>query len=250
MVSLAFEVPYLLTMHRIPILSLVVCIAILNLSGTASAFWLLGFSDAQTLAPGHAGFIAGTGGQLSAVGHPLETSFTPFLPHAGFRLGLSDRIDVGYRLTQVALPFSSVGPSLGGELDVKYRLTDSTSPWQAAAVVGGAYSFLELEGKSRSAWSPGVELVASRALNRKVSLITELRYVFTAIPSAPRGSGENYLHAVGPDIGFKIGLTPQVSVVPEMGIFDFTGRIGGKDASGLGYQYGVVLSVGNLPALW
>lgn len=88
-------------------------LAIGFLAPPARAFWLLGFSTADTLPSGHVGFIAGTGGQFSDVGHPKETSFTPFLPHAGIRLGLTERIDVGYRLTQVALPFSSVGPSLG-----------------------------------------------------------------------------------------------------------------------------------------
>jgi len=67
--------------------------------------------------------IAGTGGQYSSVGSPQRNSFTPFLPHAGLRYGFADGWDVGYRLTQVALPYSGVGPSLGGEIDVKRRLT-------------------------------------------------------------------------------------------------------------------------------
>ena len=218
--------------------------------GAASAFWLLGFSTADTLPPGHVGFIAGTGGQFAYVGRPQKTSFTPFLAHAGIRLGLSRRIDVGYRLTQTAIPFSSAGTTLGGEADIRYRLTPAGEAWQAAILAGGAYGYLDLEGESHEAWSPGVDLMASRRLNSKYFLITELRYVYTAIPTAPGGISENYVHAVGPDIGLKIGLTPQISIVPETGLFDFTGRFKRKDASGLGYQYGVVLSVANLPGLW
>ena len=211
---------------------------------------LLGFSTADTLPPGHVGFIAGTGGQFADVGNPKETSFTPFLAHAGIRLGLTDRIDVGYRLTQVAIPFSSVTSTLGGEVDVRYRLTAPNDTWQVAVVAGGAYGFVNLESQNREAWSPGVDLMASRKLNPKLWLITELRYVYTAIPTAPGGISANYLHAAGPDIGLKIGLTPQISLIPETGLFDFTGRLQGRDASGLGYQYGVVLSVANLPGLW
>jgi hypothetical protein len=217
---------------------------------SASAFWLLGFSTADTLPPGHIGFIAGTGGQFADVGRPKKTSFTPFLAHAGIRLGLTDRIDVGYRLTQTAIPFSSAGTTLGGEADVKYRLTPAGETWQAAIVAGGAYGYLDLEGENREAWSPGIDLMASRKLNSRFFLLTELRYVYTAIPTAPGGISGNYLHAIGPDLGLKIGLTPQISLVPETGLFDFIGRFQRKDASGLGYQYGVVLAVGNLPGLW
>ena len=217
---------------------------------SARAFWLLGFSTADTLPPGHVGFIAGTGGQFADVGRPKKTSFTPFLAHAGIRLGLTDHIDVGYRLTQVAIPFSSVGSTLGGETDVKYRLTAPSDTWQVAMLAGGAYGYLNIEGQSREAWSPGVDLMASRRMNRKLWLIAELRYVYTAIPTAPGGTADNYVHAVGPDLGLKISLTPQISLIPEMGLFDFTGRLQGRDASGLGYQYGVVLSVANLPGLW
>ncbi len=216
----------------------------------AHAFWLLGFSTADTLPAGQVGFIAGTGGQLAEVGQPKAISFTPFLTHAGIRLGLADGVDVGYRLTQVAIPFSSLGATLGGEADLRYRLTTPSDAWQVSLLAGGAYGYLNLEGQNRDTWSPGVDLMASRMVSRTTWLITELRYVYTAIPTAPGGIGDNHLHAVGPDLGFKIALTPQVSLVPEMGIFDFIGRFQGRAAGGFGYQYGAVLSVGNLPALW
>ncbi len=213
------------------------------------AFWLLGFSTADTVPAGHVGFITGTGGQLTDVGHPKEASFTPFLTHAGLRLGLTDRVDIGYRLTQVALPFTSVGPTLGGEVDLKLRLMDLADMWQAALVIGGAYSFLQISGQSESAWSPGMDLMISRELGPGLWLITELRYVYTAIPTGPGGVAQNYLNAVGPDLGFKIAFTPQVSLVPEIGLFDFIGRLERRNASGLGFQYGAVLSVSNARSL-
>lgn len=231
------------------VISILLLLTIALSAPSTHAFWLLGFSTADTLAPGHVGFIAGTGGQFADVGHPKQTSFTPFLAHAGIRLGLFDRIDIGYRLTQVAIPFSSAGATLGGEADIKYRLTDPSDSWQVAMLAGGAYGYVNIQGQSREAWSPGVDLIASHIINPRLWLITELRYVYTAIPTAPGGTSANYVHAVGPDLGFKVGLTPQVSLIPEMGLFDFTGRFKGKDASGMGYQYGVVLAVANLPGL-
>jgi hypothetical protein len=218
--------------------ALMVCAVLVP--GSAYAFWLLGFSTADTLPEGGFGAIAGTGGQYASVsGH---NNFTPFLPHAGLRYGFADGWDVGYRLTQVALPFSGVGPSLGGEIDVKHRLTPVDSAWQAAVVVGGAYSFLELAGQSKSAFSPGVDLVFSRAITPRFTAITELRYVYTAIPTAVGGTGANYLNAVGADFGLRIGLTKTVSIIPEVGVFDFIGRLTNQRANGVAAQYGAVLA--------
>jgi len=208
----------------------------------AFAFWLLGFSDADTLPPGAVGAISGTGGQLTEVGRPTQGSFTPFLAHAGFRLGITDGFDVGYRLAQIALPFSSAGPVLGGELDARYRLTSTAAPWQASVVGGLAYSYLILNNVSKNAWSPGADLLLSHVLTPTYTFISELRYVYTEITSAPGGAGENYLHAAGVDIGMKIAVTRTVSLVPEMGLFNFTGRLAGRNADGIGFQYGAVLS--------
>jgi hypothetical protein len=208
----------------------------------ADAFWLLGFSTADTLPAGDFAAIAGTGGQYSSVGDPRRSSFTGFLPHAGIRVGITDGLDIGYRLTQVALPFSSVGPSLGGEIDLKYRLTPADSPWQVALVGGMAYSYLEISGQSRDAWSPGIDLVVSHVLSPTYAAITEFRYVYTAIPSAVGGQGGNHLNAAGMDLGMRIRINDRVSLVPEVGLFDFAGQMSGRGANGIGAQYGAVLA--------
>lgn len=217
-------------------------LAVLLYPAPAAAFWLLGFSTADVLPYGSLGAIAGTGGQFAQVGNPSRSSFTPFLPHAGLRVGLGDGWDIGYRLTQVPLPFSSAGPSLGGEIDLKRRLTPTTSPWQAAVVVGFGYSYLMLNNQSKSAYSPGVDLILSRVLTPRYALITELRDVYTAIPTATGGSAQNNVNAAGADVGLRIGITPTLSVVPEVGLFDFTGRLLGRAANGFAAQYGAVLA--------
>ncbi len=196
----------------------------------------------RTLAPGSASMIAGTGAQFAQVGNPPKESFTAFLPHAGFRVGLADAWDIGYRLTQVALPFSSVGPSLGGELDAKWRLTPAASDWQAALVGGFAYAGLEIQDSPRSAWSPGVDLVLSRKLGRKCAVFSELRYIYTAIPTAPGGPASNYLNAGGIGSGLKLGLTRSTSVVPELGLYRLDGEMGRVGAAGFALQIGTVLS--------
>ena len=217
----------------------------------ARAFWLLGFSPADTLAPGELGFISGTGGQLTSVGSPQKTSYTPSLPHAGIRLGLTDGFDMGYRLVQVALPFSSAGPTLASEVDVKWRMTDPSSTWQAALVPTLAYGYVMVGGVSKDAWSPGIDLVLSRRLAwRDSRVFTEIRYAYAAVGSAPGGSAQTHLHAAGNDWGLKIPLTPQISLIPEAGLFDFAGRNLGSRADGVGFQYGAVLSVTGLPRLW
>lgn len=226
----------------IPLTLLILTACFMVMPRTAKAFWLLGFATADTLPQGGFSAIAGTGGQYSSVGSPSLSSFTPFLPHAGLRAGVADGWDVGYRLTQVALPFSSVGPSLGGEIDVKHRLTSADSDWQAAIVGGIAYSYLDISSQSRSAWSPGVDLIISRAITPRYTFISELRYVYTAIPTAYGGSGANHLNATGVDFGMRIGLSSTVSIVPEVGLFDFAGRLTNHSANGVAAQYGTVLA--------
>jgi hypothetical protein len=208
----------------------------------ARAFWVLNFSTGQTLDPGRIGFIGGTGGQLTVVGEPLRLSYTPFLAHAGIRVGLFDGVDVGYRMVTVPLPWTSVGPTLGAASDLKVRLTHESSPWQVAIIGGGAFAYLRVFNDDHLAWSPGADLIITRVVSDSLSVSGNARYVFTAIPSAPGGIGANSLHAFGPSVGMRIGLTGTVSVHPEIGVFRFIGEIGGIQSDGIGMQYGAVLS--------
>ncbi len=209
----------------------------------ASAFWLLGFSTADTLPAGGLGVMAGTGGQISRVSPSAQNSSTAFIPHAGFRLGIADGLDVGYRLTQVLLPFASVGPTLGGELDAKYRITKPSDATQFAIIGGLAYAHLDLLGQSKNAWSPGLDLVISHVLSDKYALFAELRDVYTALPTAPGGDGSNNVNASGIGTGVKIKLTQQTSLVPEIGFFHLNGKLLGAEANGNAVQVGVVFSM-------
>lgn len=211
-------------------------------SSTAFAgSWLLGFSPADTVAPGSYSAIAGTGGQWSSVGDPRRDSFTPFLAHAGIRTGLTDNWDIGYRLATVALPYSSVDPSLGAEIDVKHRLTDKGNSWQVAVVAGIGYAYLDIQGQSRNAWSPGVDMIVSHQFAAGYTAFADLRYVYTEIPSASGGASANHFQAFGPGMGMKIKLKENVSITPEIGVFNFNGNIADQKANGIGVQYGAVL---------
>ncbi len=203
--------------------------------------WLLGFSPADTVAPGLYSVIAGTGGQWSSVGIPRRDNFTPFLAHAGIRTGLTQSWDIGYRLATVALPFSSVAPTLGAEIDVKHRLTAIGNPWQVAVIAGTGYAYLDIQGQSRTAWSPGVDLVLSHLMTSKYVAFADLRYVYTEIPSASGGTSANHFQAVGPGLGMKIKLKENVSITPEIGVFKLNGSIARQMANGIAIQYGAVL---------
>ena len=221
--------------------SILPLVAVFCSSTAFAGSWLLGFSPADTVAPGSYSAIAGTGGQWSSVGSPRQDSFTPFLAHAGIRTGLTGSWDIGYRLATVALPYSSVAPSLGGEVDVKHRLTAKDDPWQVALVAGVGYAYLDIQGQSRSAWSPGVDMVISHNVAPGYIAFADLRYVYTEIPSATGGSNSNHFQALGPGIGVKIKFKENVSLTPEVGVFDFQGNIAGQKTNGIGVQYGAVL---------
>ncbi len=211
-------------------------------SSSAGAFWLLNFQTAPTLEPGKLAFIGGTGGQFTVVGNPGRDNFTPFLAHFGIRLGLMDRLDVGYRLTTVALPYSSVGPSLGGEIDFKYFLCSANDPWQFSLIGGLAYAYVDVLNQSKSAWSPGVDILLTHPLGSALDLSLNGRYVYTGIPTASGGEGLNNLTASGGSVGLNIKLGPTSAIKPEIGMFNFNGLIGGNITDGLGAQYGVVFS--------
>ncbi len=221
---------------------MVLIIWVLMFSSPAQAFWLLNFQTAPTLEPGKVAFIGGTGGQLTVVGNPGQYNFTPFLAHFGIRLGLADHFDVGYRLTTVALPYSSVGPTLGGEIDFKYFLSSANDPWQFSLIGGLAYAYVEVSNQSKSAWSPGFDILMTHPLSSGLDLSLNGRYVYTGIPTASGGEVENNLTASGGSVGLNIKLGPTTAIKPEVGLFNFNGQIGGNGMDGLGVQYGVVFS--------
>ena len=166
---------------------------------TANAFWLLNFQTAPTLAPGAIGFIGGTGGQFTSVGSPASNSFTPFLAHAGIRVGLADSLDVGY-------------------------------------------SYLLISGQTKDAWSPGTDFILTHPISKEVDLSWNGRYVYSAIPSATGGEGGNHVQAIGGSMSAKFALTSNVALLPEVGVFNFTGSLAGNAVNGWGFQYGAVLS--------
>ena len=211
----------------------------------AHAFWLLDFQTAQTLPQGAVGFIGGTGGQLTSVGQPGATSFTPFLAHFGIRVGLADWIDAGYRLCTVPLPYSSAGPTLGGELDVKLRLTPASWTWQAALIAGAGLAYLDLNDASRSAWAPGADLVVSRRLGAgpgAPELALNARWVYTGVLSAAGGAADNHVQASGVSAMLRIPLSAAIALQPEIGVFRFDGALAGHPANGWAMQYGAVLA--------
>ncbi len=217
-------------------------VLLLAAAAPADAFWLLGFSTAQTLGPGEVGVISGTGGQFTTAGHPPRDSFTPALAHAGLRVGLVDRLDVGYRLVTVPLPFGVVGPTLASAVDLKLRLTPAGAGWPVALVAGGAAAYLALDGQDRWAWSPGAALVLSRDLRDGLTLTVNARYLYAAIPDGPGGAGSNEVQIAGGSASARIALRPGLAVIPELGLFRAVGRLRGAPADGLGLQYGAVLA--------
>lgn len=209
----------------------------------AEAFWLLGFGGAKTLPPRAVGVIAGTGAQATSVGSPAKTSETFQIPHAGIRVGVGRRVDIGYRLTQVALPFSNAGPSLGSELDVKYQVTKPSSSTSLAVVGGFAYSYVQTLGQSKVALSPGVDLIGSRSISKKTVAFAELRGVQTTVPTAPGGAAHTYVNAFGIGTGVSVALSSSVSLIPEIGVFRLTGELARNPANGAAVQAGVVLGI-------
>ncbi|WP_426061698.1 hypothetical protein [Hymenobacter sp. B1770] len=119
-------------------------------------FWVVNFGTAHTLPSQRIGFAAGMGGQMVFLGSPQRTSAFFTIPHAGFRLGLADRVDAGLRLAPIPLPFSTVGPGFGVNLDVKYCFTKPESKVDVVLGAGGAHVLIE--DQSRFAYSPNAPL--------------------------------------------------------------------------------------------
>lgn len=205
-------------------------------------FWVVNFGTARTLHKGKFGFAAGMGGQMVFLGQPKLTSGFFTIPHAGFRYGLGERLDMGLRLAPIPLPFSTVGPGFGVNLDVKYCFTKPESKFDFGVVVGFGGAHVLIEENTRYAYSPNAALLGTYNVNETTHLTVMARYVNLAIPTAPQGASANYVNIAGVSFGLKKDIRPNISILPEVGVYNYDGRIAGTGKSGPGFQYGLMIS--------
>lgn len=205
-------------------------------------FWVVNFGTARTLHKRKIGFAAGIGGQIVFLGQPKLTSSFFTIPHAGFRYGLGERIDVGLRLAPIPLPFSTVGPGFGVNLDVKYCFTKPESKFDFGVVLGAGGAHVLIEGNTRYAYSPNAALLGTYNVNETTHLTVMARYVNLAIPTAPQGASANYVNIAGVSFGLKKDIRPNISILPEVGVYYYDGRIAGAGKGGPGFQCGLMLS--------
>jgi hypothetical protein len=205
-------------------------------------FWVVNFGTARTLAPKRFGFAAGMGGQMVFLGQPKLTSGFFTIPHAGFRYGLGQRIDAGLRLAPIPLPFATVGPGFGVNLDVKYCFTKPETKFDFGIVLGLGGSHVLIEEKTRYAYSPNVALLGTYNINETTRFTVMARHVNLAIPTAPQGAGANYVNISGVSLGLKKDIRPNISILPEVGVYNYDGKIVGIEKSGPGFQYGLMIA--------
>ena len=208
----------------------------------SKGFWVVNFGTARTLHKGKFGFAAGIGGQMVFLGQPRLTSGFYTIPHAGFRYGLAQRLDVGLRLAPIPLPFSTVGPGFGVNLDVKYCFTKPESKIDFAVVLGVGGAHVLIEERTRTAYSPNVALLGTYNVNETIHLTMMARYVNLAIPTAPQGASKNYVNITGVSFGLKKDIRPNIAILPEVGVYNYDGKIRGMEKSGPGFQYGLMIS--------
>ncbi|MBC8155444.1 MAG: hypothetical protein H7Z72_21355 [Bacteroidetes bacterium] len=205
-------------------------------------FWVVNFGTARTLPPRRFGFAAGLGGQVVFLGDPQKTSAFFTIPHAGFRLGLTNRLDVGLRLAPIPLPFASVGPGFGVNFDAKYRLTKPDSKIDLALILGAGGAHVLIEDRTRYAYSPNVALLNSYHLAGTTVLTFMGRYVHLGLPTATGGATNNFVNISGLSIGLKKDVKPNVAILPEIGAYWYDGQITGVPKTGLGFQYGIMIA--------
>ncbi len=205
-------------------------------------FWVVNFGTARTLPRARVGFAAGLGGQVVFLGDPSLASAFFTIPHAGFRYGLAEHLDIGLRLAPIPLPFSTVGPGFGVNLDVKYWLTKPDSKVDLAVVLGAGGAHVLIEEETRYAYSPNAALLATYNANETTHFTVMGRYVHLAIPSAPEGAGQNFVNIAGASFGLKKDIMPNIALLPEVGAYWYKGEIRGVKKNGPGFQYGVMLA--------
>lgn len=208
---------------------------------TASAFWVVNFGPAEPLPPRKIGFAAGVGGQAVFTGTPTRANAFFTIPHAGLRVGLVDRVDVGLRLAPIPLPFSTVGPSFGVNLDGKARFTNAGSKVAFALVAGAGAGHVLVLDENRVAISPNGAALLTFHTGETTRLTFMGRYVYLGIPTAKGGAGDNFVHIAGTSVGFKVDIAPKIALLPEVGAYWYEGRIADVRTSGPGFQYGIML---------
>jgi hypothetical protein len=206
------------------------------------AFWVVNFGTARTLDEGKVGFAAGIGGQMVFLGQPKLTSGFFTIPHAGLRYGLGEQLDAGLRLAPIPLPFSAVGPSFGVNLDIKYCFTKPESKFDFGVVGGFGIAHVLIEENTKYAYSPNAALLGTYNVNKTTHLTVMARYVNLVIPTAPQGASANFVNIAGVSFGLKKDIKPNISILPEVGIYNYDGKIAGSGKSGPGFQYGLMIA--------
>jgi hypothetical protein len=208
-----------------------------------SKFWVVNFGTARTLAPRKFGFAAGMGGQVVLLGDPKLTSAFFTIPHAGFRYGISNKIDAGLRLAPIPLPFATVGPGFGVNLDAKYWITNPESKIDLSLVLGFGGAHVLIEESARYAYSPNVALLSSLSVAEHTHLTIMGRYVNLGIPTAPEGGAStNYVNITGISFGLKKDIKPNIALLPEVGAYWYEGQIAGVSKRGPGFQWGLMIA--------
>jgi hypothetical protein len=220
----------------------IVLIALLTIPTNSYGFWVVNFGTARTLHKGKFGFAAGMGGQMVFLGDPKLTSAFFTIPHAGFRYGIANRLDAGLRLAPIPLPFATVGPGFGINLDVKYCFTKPESKFDFGVVIGFGGAHVLIEENTRLAYSPNAALLGTYNVNETTHLTVMARYVNLAIPTAPQGASANFVNIAGVSFGLKKDIRPNISILPEVGVYNYDGRITGTGKSGPGFQYGLMIA--------
>lgn len=201
------------------VVSLLALLCVLAASSPASAIWVVNFGTAETLPPRRIGFAAGMGGQAVFAGDPAKANANFIIPHAGVRVGVLDRLDFGWRLALVPLPYSTAGPGFGANLDAKLRLTNAGANVAVALVAGAGLAHVLVRDDNEVALSPnGAGLLTFRT-TEKTHLTLMARYVYLAIPTAPGSPVQNFVHITGSSVGMKIAPLPHLSVLPEVGAY-------------------------------
>jgi hypothetical protein len=220
-----------------------VLILIISVVPIASAFWVVNLGPAQTVERDRFAMLAGIGGQYVSVGDPGTDNMFFFIPHAGFRYGLTEQMDVGFRLAPVPVPFTTQAPPIGGNLDVKVLFNDRRSVWKLAGLIGAGLAHVQVLNEHRFAYSPNAALLLTRSFTNGVDFTTMLRYSWMGIPTEPGRTAGNQVGIVGMSWGLKVPLLDRVSFIPEFGAYRYDGRLAGNRASGFAVQYALAIGV-------